>query len=165
MLLLIVGLGWCAADDPGPDRHGVVALEAGRAELDGERLELRGPEGGRYVGGWTSTLERVRWSFDAPRAGRYLVVIEYAAPVGRAGASFELEVADQVRAAAVQATGAVDRFLPQPLKEPVELAAGRQELVIRAVEVPRGFVMNVARVRLVPAGEGDSPAPLGPSTK
>lgn len=155
MLALIAALG-LMADGPKPDRHGILTLAAEQAELVGEALKLGGDADRRYVEGWTTTDELVRWSFDASRAGRYLVVVEYAATAGKGGAEFEVEVADQVRAATVQATGAADRFLPQPLKEGVDLPAGRQCLEVRATSAPKAFVMNLARVRLVPAEEEDA---------
>ena len=43
------------------------------------------------------------------------------------------------------------RFLPQPLKGSIHLPSGRNRLEVRAVEVPGGLVMNLRRVRLVPA--------------
>ena len=104
-----------------------------------------------HVADWLDTKERVEWAFELPEPGRFVLLVEYAAPSGRGGSLFEVEVAGQVRQGDVHATGAPDRFLPQPMMTAVDLEAGPQRLVVRALEAPRGFVMNLRRVRLVPA--------------
>lgn len=157
--LLVALLLMPGADDAPPklqpDRHGVYALEARQATLDGEQLRLSDDDP-PVITGWRSIEEHPAWTFDMPKAGRYLVLVEYSAPAGRGGAVFEVEAAGQIRRATVQATGE-DRFLPQPLKDAVDLPTGPQTLVVRAVEAPSGHVMRLARVLLVPTETDDGP--------
>jgi hypothetical protein len=152
--VLVGGSSAGSANDEPTDRHGIIHLNADSAELVGERLKLTDKGDARYISDWETKREYVKWSFETRRPGRYLIVVEYAVPLGRQGATFEVEIEGQVRGATAQATGAVDRFLPQPLKDAIELKSGSHELEIRAVEIPKSFVMNLAKLRLVPA-EGE----------
>jgi hypothetical protein len=136
---------------PTADRNGILELPAARALLRGERLTLVADPG--YIGDWSDAREDVAWEFLLPRGGTYIVLVEYAAPRGRGGSLFEVEVAGQVRQGYVHATGDATTFLPQPLREAVALEAGRHLLRVRARDVPRGLVMNLRRVRLVPDGD------------
>ena len=138
---------------PEPDRHGVIVLPVDRADLRGERLRIAGCTPDDHVADWFSESEWVRWDFDIADPGRYLVVIDYAAPEGRGGASFEIAVAGQSRQGFVHATGASDRVLPQPMKGAIALEAGPQRLEVRADDAPAGYVMALHRVRLIPEEE------------
>ncbi len=152
LALLLIAL----ADDPPRqlpiDRHGVVELAAARAELQGERLRLVDEPAPGYVGRWDDPGESVAWAFDLPKTGRYLVVVEYAAPAGPGAARFEVAVAGQRRQAFANPTGSETTFLPQPLLGPVDLEAGPNRLVVRALEAPPGGgpILSLRRVRLVP---------------
>ena len=137
---------------PEADRNGVLALPAAEAVLLGDRLRLV-EQGPGYVADWSSTTERVRWDFELDGPGRFLVLVEYAAPVDRGGALFEVAVAEQVRQGYVHATGSPTRFYPQPMKGTIDLPAGATRLEVRGIEAPRGLVMNLRRIRLVPAEE------------
>ena len=138
---------------PEPDRNGVLDLPVDRADLKGERMRLDGCSPDAFIADWFSESEWVRWDFSIPRDGRYTVVIDYAAPEGRGGASFEIAIAGQSRQGFVHATGATDRVLPQPMKGAITLEAGPQRLEVRADDAPAGFVMALHRVRLIPDEE------------
>lgn len=135
---------------PEPDRNGVLTLPAAEADLIGDRLRLEDADP-PYVADWYSATESVRWDFRLDEPGRFLLLVDYAAPVGRGECLFELNVADQARQAYALSTGGPTRFLPQPLKGTVDLPVGASRLEIVAIEAPRGFVMNLRGVRLVPA--------------
>lgn len=134
------------------DQHGILSLPAEKAKLQGERLRLSMDR--QVVENWIHPRDQVSWEFLLPESGRYIIVVDYSAPIGRDGCLFATEIAGQTRLGNVHATGRVDRFLPQPLMTPVELQAGANRLLIRALEVPQGFVMDLRRVRMVPAAGG-----------
>lgn len=136
---------------PTADRNGILELPASVARLQGDRLKLIADPG--YIGDWSDSREEVSWEFLIPTAGRYIVLVEYAAPRGQGGSLFEVEVAGQVRQGYIHETGGATTFLPQPMMTSVELEAGRHRLHVRGRDVPRGLVMNLRRVRLVPAGD------------
>ncbi|QDV36473.1 hypothetical protein [Tautonia plasticadhaerens] len=136
---------------PEPDRNGILELPASRAGLLGDRLRIEGAPS--YVVDWTSATDRVQWDFELAEAGRFVVLVEYGAPAGRGGATFEVVAADQRRQAAVHATGGASRFLPQPMKGAIDLPGGPNRLEVRALDAPGGLVMNLRRIRLVPAQE------------
>ncbi|CAN5839205.1 hypothetical protein BH23PLA1_BH23PLA1_24940 [soil metagenome] len=157
MALSMVGSGLVAPDEappfrPSVDRYGIVELPADRANLQGERFQLSSDR--TAIVDWVDPREHVVWEFLLPESGPYAVLVEYAAPGGRGGCLFAVEIAGQVRQGHVHATGRDDRFLPQLMMTAVELESGVNRLVVRAVETPRGFVMNLRRVRLVPAAGG-----------
>jgi hypothetical protein len=136
---------------PEADRNGILELPADRAVLLGDRLRVEGKPA--YVADWTSATDRVRWDFELADAGRFVLLVEYAAPAGRGGAVFEVLAADQRRQAPVHATGSPSRFLPQPMKGAIDLPGGPNRLEVRALDAPGGLVMNLRRIRLVPAEE------------
>ncbi len=137
---------------PVVDRHGILYLPADKAKLQGESLQLSDDR--QVIENWVHPMDRIAWEFLLPESGRYIILVEYAAPIGRDGCQFDVEIAGQTRKGNVHSTGRADRYLPQPLMTAVDLKAGANRLVIRAVEVPQGFVMNLRQVRLVPAAGG-----------
>jgi hypothetical protein len=146
--------------DPEPfhpvvDRAGIASLPAAKAQILGELIRLDETTDPPRLTGWTSPRDSLAWEFIAPRAGRYIVVVEYAAPSGSKGATYRVDVADQSRQATAHPTGSPDRFLPQPLKDAVDLPAGPVKLELHALDCPGELVMNLSRIRLVPA----EPAP------
>jgi hypothetical protein len=138
---------------PERDRHGILDLPASQARLRGERLKLEAQ--GAYLTGWSDPREWVEWTFELPKAGRFQVVLEYAAESGLEGAEYRLRAGEQVREGRVESTGGADRFLPQPLPEPLRFSQGTNRVELRALSAPRGQVMNMKRLRLVPEREGD----------
>ena len=136
---------------PEADRHGILELPADRAVLLGDRLRVTG-DPARVVD-WVSKTEEVRWDFELDHPGPFVVVVEYAVPAGRGGAVIQVVSRDQIREAPVHATGSPTRFFPQPMKGAIQFPSGRNRLEVRAVEVPGGLVMNLRRVRLVPANK------------
>ena len=115
---------------PEADRNGILELPADRAVLLGDRLRLEGKPS--YVADWTSTTDRVRWDFELSKPGRFVVLVEYAAPSGQGGADFQVISDDQVRQAPVHSTGSPSRFFPQPMKGAIDLPGGRNRLEVRA---------------------------------
>ncbi|WP_169973007.1 carbohydrate-binding protein [Tautonia rosea] len=136
---------------PEADRHGIFDLPADRAILLGDRLRVTGKPA--HVVDWVSKTEQVRWDFELNTPGQFVVVVEYAAPAGRGGAVVQVVSNDQIREAPVHATGGPTRFFPQPMKGAIQFPSGQNRLEVRAVEVPGGLVMNLRRVRLVPANK------------
>ncbi|WP_152050856.1 hypothetical protein [Tautonia marina] len=152
LTLVVIPPSW--ADEPfrpEADRHGILDFPADRAILLGDRLRLTGEPA--YVVDWVSKAEEIRWDFELDDPGRYVVVVEYAAPAGRGGSVVQVVSNDQIREALVHATGSPTRFFPQPMKGAITLPSGRNRLEVRAVEVPGGLVMNLRRVRHVPANK------------
>lgn len=155
LILILIASGVNASSDdpfrPDADRHGILELPADRATLLGDRLRVDGDPA--RVLGWEAPGEEIRWDFEIEKPGTFVVVVEYAAASGEAGAVIEVVSGEQVRQAPVHATGAPARFLPQPMKGTLSLPGGRNRLTIRAVEAPGGRVMDLKRVRLVPTTE------------
>src|SRR5579884_3870316 len=86
------------AADPAPFRpevgpDGSLTLPADRARLLGEGLRLVADPG--YIAGWSERPDRISWDFEAPKAGDYLVVVEYAAPLRKGGSVYEVEIGGQ----------------------------------------------------------------------
>ncbi|MEW6158334.1 MAG: arylsulfatase [Verrucomicrobiota bacterium] len=118
-----------------------------------------------YFVNWKSLEDRITWDIEIKTSGKYDVVIDYTCPVADAGSMIELSFGGE------KLTGKVapgwdpplytnQDTLPRPPAESqmkefrplklgtMELAQGRGQLTLRALEIPGRSVMDVRRVNL-----------------
>jgi hypothetical protein len=118
-----------------------------------------------YFVNWKSLEDRITWDIEVHTSGKYDVVIDYTCPVADAGSMIELSFGGE------KLTGKVapgwdpplytnQDTLPRPPAESqmkefrplklgtMELAQGRGQLTLRALEIPGRSVMDVRRVNL-----------------
>ncbi len=136
---------------PAADQNGILTLPASKASCLGDRLHYDSELDA--IVEWVTVDERLRWEFTLNDPGRYLILIEYSAPINRGGSRFQV-VHDEVRKEGqVHSTGRASRYFPQPLKGPLDLDDGFNQLELHPITAPHGFVMNLKRIRLIPAND------------
>jgi hypothetical protein len=118
-----------------------------------------------YFKNWTCPDDRITWDVVVETAGRYEAVVYYTCPPSDVGSTIELSLGKSRLQATVSrandppALGAEHDRVPrkgesyvkdfQPLRLGViELASGRGQLTLRALEVPGRHVMEVRQVTL-----------------
>jgi hypothetical protein len=131
------------------DAMGRVGLTAEDAAVTGHL----GYEGGdkRAIGYWTNAADTISWEFRAP-AGSYAVELEYACEAPAAGSTFEVSVDGSSVKGSVESTGSWSIFKTLSLGTVNLTGAERHKLIVRALSMPHGAVMNLRSVRLKPAG-------------
>jgi len=83
--------------------------------------------------------------------GDYGVELTYACDDGSAGSEFSVGISDAAKVTGkVDGTGAWNQFKTVSLGK-VRLAAGKQKLAVKAIEMPREAVMNLKGIELTPA--------------
>jgi alpha-L-fucosidase len=137
-----------------PTAEGRFHLAANDADITGEaaQLEMRG--GQPNIGYWTNAKDTVSWTVAVPVAGDYAVELEYACDAGSYGSTVAVSIAgeDQSVSGTVESTGGWDAFRALHLPGTLHLPAGKSEVRVSAVSMPRGAVMNLRRVTLAPIG-------------
>ncbi|MCG6156382.1 arylsulfatase [Rubinisphaera margarita] len=118
-----------------------------------------------YFVNWTSEEGRMVWLLDVHTAGRYDVTIDYTCPVDDAGSQIELSCGNHNLKGRVEPGWDPPLYtnqdtLPRPPAESqmkpfrtlhlgeMKLDKGEGELVLRALEIPGDYVMDVRRVTL-----------------
>jgi hypothetical protein len=105
---------------------------------------------GGAIRGWRGAGCRASWDVAIPREGPYQVVVEYAMAGAGAGGPLRVRVGDDDRQAFAAPTGSTSRFLPQPLVDPLALAAGRARVTLDAPGLPADSALAIRAVRLIP---------------
>lgn len=132
------------------DAQGVMQCRARDAEVHGQQARYEEGGGLDNIGFWTVPSDYVWWSIYVPRGGRFRVTITYACPPENAGSRFSVGIEGGRRlVGSVDATGSWRTFRDFELGE-MFLRAGKHILSVRAIEMPRGAVMNLQRVLLEP---------------
>ncbi len=132
-----------------PGTDGTIVLRAADAIIHGQAQYEQG-NGHDNIGYWTHPEDFVTWTVDVPSAGRYQVLLEWAAPEESAGSQFTLGVEGGERlSGTVEATGTWTDFKKEQMGT-LSLPAGRSTISVRVQTMPRGAVMNLRRITLVP---------------
>jgi hypothetical protein len=118
-----------------------------------------------YFTNWTSTDERITWEVEVGRAGRYEAIVYYTCSAADVGSVVELSLGSSRLEAKIaeahdpplygqehdrvprRAESFMKEFKPLKLGE-LDLAAGRGQLVLRALNIPGKQVMDVRYVVL-----------------
>jgi len=133
---------------PGPD--GVVSLRARDAVIHGQTAQYEQGGDRDNIGYWTNANDYVTWTFRTPKAGTYRVEITYACPDESAGSRFTVGLErGPALEGLVRSTGFWTSFRTEALGQ-MDIGAGRHTLAVKVLQMPRGAVMNLREVRLIP---------------
>ncbi len=133
-----------------PDANGVLRCHARDAEVHGQTARYEQGGGLDNIGFWTNPTDYVTWNIAVPRSGLYRVKVSYACEPGSAGSRFTVGVqGGRQLEGRVDATGSWRDFREVTLGE-MWLRQGRCTLAVRAIEMPRGAVMNLRQITLEP---------------
>jgi alpha-L-fucosidase len=128
---------------PTPD-NGVLKLGAKQAESKGE-AHFEADK--NCIGFWTGLGDTVSWSFKNVKETKYTVEVEYACDAGSEGATFTVSVGGASVKGIIKSTGSWSKFATVSLGTLV-VRPGKQSLVVKAVTMPNGAVMNLRSVTL-----------------
>jgi len=129
---------------------GSFALTPNLAEIQGHG-PLRYEADKKCLGFWTSKGNSVQWNLDVRKPGTYSVVLTTACPERSAGTPCVLVCRETKLQFEVKATGDWTVFKDETVGK-VDLAAGTCTLKITPTKKPPEGVMNLRKIRLVPAG-------------
>jgi alpha-L-fucosidase len=79
----------------GADAKGVIELPALYGFLEGphgQRIRYESRDGSIHAGNWIRSPDSIEWSFQAPQAGVYSLVIDHAVAAGQGGTVFQVFV-------------------------------------------------------------------------
>jgi len=135
-----------------PARDGSFVLAARDAEIHGNTAQYESGGDRDNIGFWTNASDWVSWQCSVPADGAYNVEVTYACPDESAGSTFTVGAeGGETVTSTVASTGSWTAFQSKTLGQ-IRLSAGRNTIAVRVKEMPRGAVMNLRQVRLVPAG-------------
>ena len=133
------------------EANGKFVLKAVDAEVDGATAQYESGNGKDNIGFWTNKSDYVYWPIMVKTDGDYGVELTYACDDGSAGSEFSVGISDAAKVTGkVDGTGAWNQFKTVSLGK-VRLAAGKQKLAVKAIEMPREAVMNLKGIELTPA--------------
>jgi len=136
-----------------PSSNGEYTLSSAIAELDGDTIRVEGSDQAN-LGYWTNAHDAAHWNlFVPPTAARaYKVTLEYACQPGAEGSTYVITVNGKRTGVGgtVEKTGGWGDYKEITLDGTLTLAEGKQTLRISATSMPRGAVMNLRSISLVP---------------
>ena len=127
--------------------RGELWLLASQAEIYGKTLVFEPHY--HNLGYWSSPDDHAVWQIEIARPGAYKVSLDYACDDSTAGQSVAVEVGGQRLIARVPGTGNWDTYRPLAVG-PLELTAGKHELVVHPDGPLHGPLLDLKAVRLVP---------------
>jgi hypothetical protein len=130
-----------------PASDGSVVLRAETAEIFGLTLTYEPLH--HNLGFWSAHADRAAWTFDAPRAGRYRVWLDWACDDRTAGNTLVLETGRDRLETKVAGTGSWDNYQKAPIGE-ITLTEGPQRLEIAPAGQVRGALLDLRAVELRP---------------
>ncbi len=139
---------------PGNQPQLVTPRDDGSIHLFSTHCKIYGPsvvmeEKYRNLGFWASSQDRAVWTVDVPRAGTYLVTIDYACDDAVQGNRYVVVAGDQTVGGVVAGTGSWDRYRRAAAGR-IELPQGSVELTFRSDGPVENFLLDLRAVVLKP---------------
>jgi putative membrane-bound dehydrogenase-like protein len=130
-----------------PGADGSLKLLATQCEIYGNTMVFEAAY--KNLGYWSSESDQAVWSFEAPKAGKYAVELDYACENGVAGNAYILEAGTSRLTGKIEGTGSWDTYRPAKLGT-VDLKAGAQKIAFRSQGKIQGALLDLRSVRLIP---------------
>jgi alpha-L-fucosidase len=135
-----------------PEADGSLLLKAVDAEIHGNTAQYEQGGGKDNIGFWIKSEDYVSWKVDSP-GGRYKVEVTYACPDENAGSEFTVSPfekrSDPQPHGVVKSTGSWTTFKTETIGV-MDLVSGQHTIQVNVTKMPRGAVMNLKSVRLIP---------------
>jgi putative heme-binding domain-containing protein len=127
---------------------GSFLLTASACEIYGTTLVLEKQYGN--LGWWSSLDDQAAWTVDVKRAGKFAVEFDYACDQSVAEINlWRFDAGPISISGKVVSTGGWDKYVQSRFGE-IELAAGKQRVVLRPAKRIQGALLDLRNVRLVP---------------
>jgi len=133
---------------------GTILLTAQDALLEGS-IQLENIDGKPNIGFWTDAQSKLTWRVDVTKPGVFTVELEYACQPDSGGSVVDLVSGKQKVTGAIAATKGWGDFITVNLGPFTIDKAGRQDLVLHAVNKPNLAVMNLRSIKLKPDGANE----------
>jgi putative membrane-bound dehydrogenase-like protein len=128
-----------------PDNSGVLKLSAKNAEIYGTSLVFE-PQFAN-LGWWTKEDDHAVWTIDVPKAGKYVVQLDYACADNAAGDTFVLTLGEQSLVGKVVGTGKWEEYRQEKIGE-LSIPAGQRRVVFRSEGPIRAALIDLRAIRL-----------------
>ena len=128
---------------------GSITLSANAAKLHGDAIQLEYKGDAGNIGFWLKADDYAEWFVALAAPADYAVELTYACEAGNGG-DFVVQVGGEKLAGRSKPTGGWTTFKTARLGT-VKAAAGKQSVTVKPSGAPRGGLMNLLSVRLVPA--------------
>ena len=134
---------------PAPEKDIQLAIDAAKLTKKTEQFGVSADFGGPHIGNWKSVEDVAMWDFEAPEAGVYDVLMNYAHAGD--GGQFRLELGKQVIQGSVLNTGAWEKYVPVNVGSVLIGKAGSYSLSLKALDIKGDIAMHLAGITLRPA--------------
>jgi alpha-L-fucosidase len=134
-------------------KDGSVTLRAVDADIHGDTAQYESGDGKDNIGYWTNAQDYVTWDFEVITPGSFNVEITFACEQGIGGSEYSINIAKQQLSETVRETGSWTNFVSEKLGMVKIDKAGTNTLTVRPKNMPRGAVMNLKSITLVPIKE------------
>ncbi len=131
-------------------KDGSVSLKAMNAVVRGKNARYESGGGKDNIGYWTNPADYVIWRFNVTKPGTFNVEVSLACADGTGGSEYVLAVGGQEIAGIVKDTGGWTSFVTEKLGTLKLTKAGTYTLSVKPKTMPRGAVMNLKSVTLIP---------------
>jgi putative heme-binding domain-containing protein len=112
-----------------PQSDGSLRLLAGNCQIFGDTIHIEGTQ--QCLGWWNSSSDSVVWTLEAPRPGRYAVILNWSCDDDSAKNEFEITVDGSAVSRKVISTGAWDTYREMKIGE-IAIEAGVCTVTIKA---------------------------------
>ena len=126
---------------------GSIRLFAIHAEIYGPNVVLE--EKYHNLGFWSDTNDRAVWTIDAPRAGKYEMILDYACPPQPSKNRYQIRVNGEVLGGEVEATSSWDNYRSKYVGH-IRLPDEPVQLSIQSEGNIDGFLMDLRTILLYP---------------
>jgi len=134
----------------GQAKEGTVTLRAADANVRGDTARYESGAGKDNIGYWTDQQDYVAWDFRIDKPGRFNVEITYACEQGAGGSEYSVGIAGQELGGTIRETGSWTDFVSEKLGTVKIDKAGTCTLTVKPKTMPKGAVMNLKSIALVP---------------
>ncbi len=131
-------------------KDGSVSLKAINAVVRGKNARYESGGGKDNIGYWTNPADYVIWRFNVTKPGTFNAEVSLACANGSGGSEYVLAVGEQELAGTVKDTGGWTSFVTVKLGTLKINKPGTYTLSLKPKTMPRGAVMNLKSVTLVP---------------
>ena len=139
------------ANNQKPNPDGSYSLKAADAEVHGSTAQYEQGNGKDNIGFWLNASDYVTWRCEAARPGKYSVEVTYACEPNNEGSEYSVGVDGLPTAhGTVKSTGSWTTWRTEKLGT-IDIPSGKPIVAVRVTKMPRGAVMNLKEVRLIPA--------------
>ncbi|MDH4239629.1 MAG: alpha-L-fucosidase [Phycisphaerae bacterium] len=129
---------------------GSIVLKASDAVVRGTNARYESGGGKDNIGYWTNPDDYVIWRFKVNKTETFNVAVTLACATGSGGSEYVLAVGGQELAGTVKDTGDWTSFVTEKLGTVKITKPGTYNLSLKPKSMPRGAVMNLKSVTLVP---------------